>query len=68
MRGAVMGAKTDQIIGRGKQGLGSITGEKKMKEEGEIQEKEGKVEEKVDSAVDKTKNALEGLKKTVQRK
>ena len=63
-----MGAKTDQIIGRGKQGLGSITGDKKTKEDGEIQEKEGKVEEKIDSAVNKTKNALEGLKKTVQRK
>ena len=63
-----MGTKTDQIIGRGKQGLGSITGDKKMKEKGEIQEEEGKIEEKIDSAVDKTQNALEGLKKTVQRK
>ena len=63
-----MGTKTDQIIGRGKQGLGSITGDKKMKEKGEIQEEEGKIEEKIDSAVDKTQNALEGLKKTVKRK
>ena len=63
-----MGAKTDQIIGRGKQGFGAITGKKKTKEEGEIQEQEGKVEEKIDSAIDKTESALEGLKKTVTRK
>ncbi len=63
-----MGAKTDQIVGRGKQGLGAITGDKKMKEKGGIQEEEGKIEGKIDSAVDKTQNALEGLKKTVQRK
>jgi uncharacterized protein YjbJ (UPF0337 family) len=62
-----MGAKTDQIMGRGKKGLGAITGDKKMKEKGEIQEEEGKVEETIDSAVDKTKDALEGLKKTVKR-
>ena len=63
-----MSGKTDQIIGRGKQGLGAITGDKKMKEKGEIQEEEGKIEEKIDSAVDKTKGALGGLKKTVKRK
>jgi uncharacterized protein YjbJ (UPF0337 family) len=63
-----MGAKTDQMIGRGKQGLGAITGKKKTKEEGEIQEQEGKLEEKIDSAVDKTQSALEGLKKTVKSK
>jgi len=63
-----MSGKTDQIIGRGKQGLGAITGDKKTKEEGEIQEQEGKIEEKIDSAVDKTKSAVESLKKTVKRK
>jgi uncharacterized protein YjbJ (UPF0337 family) len=62
-----MGAKTDQIIGRGKQSLGAITGDKKMKQKGEVQAEEGKIEEKIDATVDKTQNALKGLKKSVTR-
>ena len=62
-----MGAKTDQIFGRAKQALGAITGSKRMKREGRVQEDKGELKDKFDSAVDKTQDSLEDLKKTVNR-
>ena len=62
-----MGAKTDQIFGRAKQALGAITGNKKMKREGQVQESKGEVKGKFDSTVDKSQDVLEDLKKTVNR-
>ena len=62
-----MGTKTDQIFGRAKQALGAITGNKKMKREGQGQENKGEVKGKFDSTVDKSQDALEDLKKTVNR-
>jgi uncharacterized protein YjbJ (UPF0337 family) len=63
-----MGAKTDQFVGRAKQGFGAITGKKKTREEGEVQEQEGKIEGKIDTAVDKTEDALEGVKRGLTHK
>ena len=62
-----MGARTDQIFGRAKQALGAVTGNKKMKHEGQVQESKGEVKGKFDSAVDKSQDALENLKKTANR-
>ena len=62
-----MGAKTDQIFGRAKQALGAITGNKKMKRKGQVQESKGEVKGKFASTVDKSLDALEDLKKTVNR-
>ena len=62
-----MGAKSDQIFGRAKQALGAITGNKKLKRKGQVQESKGEVKGKFDSAVDKSQDALEDLKKTVNR-
>ena len=62
-----MGARTDQIFGRAKQALGAVTGNKKMKREGQVQESKGEVKGKFDSAVDKSQDALENLKKTANR-
>jgi uncharacterized protein YjbJ (UPF0337 family) len=62
-----MGAKTDKIFGRAKQAVGAITGNKKMKREGQRQEDTGKLKGKFDSTVDKTQDALEDLKNTVDR-
>jgi uncharacterized protein YjbJ (UPF0337 family) len=63
-----MDAKTDQIFGRAKQALSAITGNKKMKREGQRQEDTGKLKGKFDSTVDKTQDALEDAKKTVDRR
>ena len=62
-----MGAKTDQIFGRAKQALGALTGNKKMKREGRLQEDKGELKGKFASTVDKTQDSLEDLKKTVNR-
>jgi uncharacterized protein YjbJ (UPF0337 family) len=63
-----MGAKTDKIFGRAKQAVGAITGNKKMKREGQRQEDTGKLKDQFDSTVDKTRDALEDVKKTVDRR
>ena len=62
-----MGAKTDQIFGRAKQALGAITGNKKMKREGQVQEQKGELKGKVGSTIDKTQDKLDDLKKTIDR-
>ena len=62
-----MGAKTDQIFGRAKQALGAITGNKKMKREGQVQEEKGELKGKVGSTIDKTQDKLDDLKKTIDR-
>jgi uncharacterized protein YjbJ (UPF0337 family) len=57
-----MGAKTDEIIGRVKQALGAITGNKKTKREGQRQEDEGKLKGKVDSTVSTVQDGLDDAK------
>lgn len=63
-----MGANTDKIFGRTKQAVGAITGNKKMKRQGQRQEDKGKLKGTFNSAVDKTQDALEDVKSTVDRK
>ena len=63
-----MGAQTDKILGRAKQALGAITGNKRMKRKGQLQEDKGELKGKFDSSVDKTQDALEDLKETVNRR
>jgi len=62
-----MSAKTDTIFGRAKQALGAITGNKKMKRKGQVQEDKGELKDKFDSTVDKTQGKLEDVKNTVNR-
>ena len=62
-----MGAKTDQIFGRAKQALGAITGNKKMKRKGQIQEDKGELKGRFTSTVDKAQDSLDDLKDTVNR-
>ena len=63
-----MGAKTDQILGRAKQGVGAITDDEEMKSEGQVQQDKGEVEGKLDSAADKAHESYEHLKKAIKRK
>jgi uncharacterized protein YjbJ (UPF0337 family) len=62
-----MSARTDQIFGRAKQALGALTGNKKMKREGQVQEDKGEFKGKFDSTVDKAQDSLKDVKKTVDR-
>ena len=62
-----MAATTDKIFGRAKQALGAITGDKKMKRKGQVQEDKGELKDKVNATVDKTQDRLGDLKKKVNR-
>ena len=63
-----MGEKSDKIIGRAKQAVGAVTGDKETKREGERQETKCKLKGNLDSAVDKAQGALGDLKDEVDRK
>jgi len=58
-----MGGKSDEIKGRVKKAAGELTGNDKLKREGQIDKTAGKVKQGVEKAVDKTKDALKGKKK-----
>ncbi len=63
-----MGEMTDKIIGRAKQAFGAITGNLKLKREGERQEDKGRLKGTVNSTIDRAQDALEDLKRKVGRK
>ena len=65
--GPATGQNTDKIIGRAKQALGAVTGNEKMKREGQRQEDKGKLKGKLDSTIGKTQGALKDLKDKVDR-
>ena len=59
--------KIDQAKGRAKQAVGDLTGDDKIKAEGEMDEAGGKVEETVGKVQRKTAEAVEKIKDTVKR-
>jgi uncharacterized protein YjbJ (UPF0337 family) len=62
-----VGQKTDKIIGRAKQALGAVTGNEKMKRDGQRQEDKGKLKGKLDSAIGTTRDVLKDVKDKVDR-
>ena len=54
-----MGAYADRIIGRAKQAVGALTGNKATKREGERQERKGEVKGHIDDAAEKAQDAAE---------
>lgn len=50
--------KTDELKGRVKEAAGALTGDKKLKQEGRLDQTAGKVKQKVEKGVDKARNAL----------
>ena len=57
-----MGETTDKAAGRLKQATGALTGDDRLKHEGETQEHKGQAKEKVNEAVDKAKDKLDELR------
>jgi uncharacterized protein YjbJ (UPF0337 family) len=53
-----MGGKSDEIKGHIKQAGGELTGNEKLKREGELDEAGGKIKQGAEKIVDKTKEAL----------
>jgi uncharacterized protein YjbJ (UPF0337 family) len=62
-----MTATTDKIFGRAKQALGAITGDRKMKRKGQVQEDKGELKDKANTTIDKTQHRLADLKRTINR-
>lgn len=54
---------TDKVKGRIKEAAGALTGDKKLKQEGQLDQAAGEVKEAFEEVVDKTKELLGGRKK-----
>lgn len=52
--------KADEMKGRAKEAAGALTGDKKLKREGQLDQAAGKVKQKVEEAVDKVKELIQG--------
>ncbi len=50
--------KTEELKGRVKEAVGSLTGDTKLKREGQLDQTVGKVKQTADKAIDKVKNAV----------
>ena len=52
------GGKTDELKGRVKEAAGALTGDAKLKREGQLDQAVGKVKQKTDKVIDKIKDAV----------
>ena len=52
------GGKTDELKGRVKEAAGALTGDAKLKREGQLDQTVGKVKQTADKLIDKAKNAV----------
>lgn len=50
--------KTDELKGRVKEAAGALTGDEKLKEEGQLDQAVGKIKQTADKAIDRVKNAV----------
>jgi uncharacterized protein YjbJ (UPF0337 family) len=51
--------KTDELKGRVKEAAGALTGDKKLKQEGRVDQTAGKIKQKAEKIIDKLKDALD---------
>jgi uncharacterized protein YjbJ (UPF0337 family) len=52
------GGKTDELKGRVKEAAGALTGDEKLKREGQVDQTVGKIKQKADKVIDKVKQAV----------
>ena len=50
--------KSDDLKGRVKEAAGALTGDKKLKREGQTDQAAGKIKQKVEKVIDKVKDAI----------
>lgn len=50
--------KSDEVKGRVKEAAGVLTGDKKLKREGKVDQAAGKIKQKVKKVIDKAKDAV----------
>ncbi len=52
------GGKTDELKGRVKEAAGALTGDDRLKREGQVDQAVGKVKQKASKMIDKVKDAV----------
>lgn len=52
------GGKTDEVKGRVKEAAGALTGDAKLKREGQLDQKVGKAKQTAEKVIDKVKDAV----------
>ena len=52
------GGKTDELKGRVKEAAGALTGDEKLKREGQVDQTVGKIKQNTDKIIDKIKDAV----------
>jgi len=52
------GGKTDELKGRVKEAAGALTGDEKLKREGQVDQTVGKIKQEADKIIDKVKEAV----------
>ena len=52
------GGKTDELKGRVKEAAGALTGDEKLKREGQLDQTVGKVKQTADKMIDKVKDTV----------
>jgi uncharacterized protein YjbJ (UPF0337 family) len=52
------GGKTDELKGRVKEAAGALTGDERLKREGQVDQAVGKIKQKADKVIDKVKKAV----------
>jgi len=55
------GGKTDELKGRVKEAAGALTGDEKLKREGQVDQTVGRIKQKADRIIDKLKEAVKGI-------
>jgi uncharacterized protein YjbJ (UPF0337 family) len=54
----MVGGKTDELKGRVKEAAGALTGDEKLKREGQVDQTVGKIKTQTDNIIDKVKDAV----------
>ena len=62
-----MSGLSDKISGKAKQATGSLTGDKKLENEGKADEAKGTLKEKLDQAVDTVTKKVDEVKKNLDK-
>ena len=63
-----MGGKADQVKGRVKEAVGSLTDDKALKAEGKTDRVAGEIKEKVEDAKDNVENVIDKTKDALKKK
>lgn len=63
-----MAGKSDQVKGKVKEAVGSLTGDKDLESEGKVDRRAGEAKEKVGQAKDKVEEVIDKAKNALHRK